>query len=102
MRGRILIFQQNLPLPRTNDMNQLICHMLHHSDAFFINPMNPEGWCTGLRTCVPQTLRAGFPAFAIGVPETLPASKQAHVNLFLAILFTSEGVKLHFRSQLKG
>ena len=59
--------------------------LLHYS----INPMNPVGWFTGLRTCVPQTLRTGFPAFAIGVPKNLPASKLAHVNLFLAILFTS-------------
>ena len=29
---------------------------------------------------------------AMGVPKTLPASKPAHVNLFLAILFTLESV----------
>ena len=30
------LFAQNLASPCTNGMSQLICHMLYHSDVYFI------------------------------------------------------------------
>ena len=31
------LFAQNLASPSTNDMSQLICHTLYHSNAYFFN-----------------------------------------------------------------